>query len=109
LLVLSNPKLARALLIELGRVLIFVLVCSGSIQMVVYRIFDATKVESAIKDRPAVFFISLAKARVLMELSQYFVQCWYWMVALQILELLLNGFTCQLIILCLLEEVAVMT
>ena len=57
----------------------------SSIYMIVNRILNSTKTEPSVKNSSAVFFVSLTKARVLMELRQYLVESWYWMMGWQIL------------------------
>ena len=111
---------------ELTSIRLYLAVCSigwlsrryrpSSINMIINRILDASEIEAAIQDGPAVFLVTLTEARVLMKLSEDFIQGWNWVVALlhvchnlisqtlpdlialKVLQLFLNRFRCQLII-----------
>lgn len=76
--------------------------------MVINWIFDSTKTKSTVEDSPTIFFITLTEAWVLVQLRQDFIQRRDWVVALQVLQLLLYGPAGQLVVLALLEEVAVL-
>ena len=54
----------------------------SSINMIINRILDASKVEAAIQDGPTVFFVTLTETRVLVQLSEDLIQGWDWVVAL---------------------------
>jgi hypothetical protein len=77
--------------------------------MIVYRIFDSSKTKAAIQNSSTVLLVALAEARILMELRQDLIQRWYRMIALQVLQFLLDRATSQLIILALLQKVPVVT
>ena len=77
-----HGKLTTILLIKLISELTFGFVCGRSINMIIYWVFDSTKAEATIKDCPAVLFVSLAEARVLVELRENLVQRRYRMIAL---------------------------
>ena len=49
--------------------------CDTRINVIVDRILDAAKAETAVKYGAAVFFVALAEARVLVQLREYLVQC----------------------------------
>lgn len=59
--------------------------------MIINWILDSSETEPSIQNCSAIFFIALAEARILMQLSQYLVKSWDRMVALKVLEFLLDG------------------
>ena len=75
--------------------------------MVIDWILYSPEAKSAVKHSPAIFLVALTEAGVLMQLRENLVQRGNWVVALQMLEFLLNRFASQLIVLALLQEMAV--
>ena len=77
---------------ELASIWLYLAVCSSawlgrrywpsSINMIINRILDASKVEAAIQDGPTVFFVTLTETRILVQLSEDLIQGWDWVVAL---------------------------
>lgn len=82
----DDGKLPSILLISEWRL---VFVC-GAVDVVVDWILDPTETEPAVEHCSAVLFVALAEARILVELREDLVQGRYRMVALQMLQLLLN-------------------
>ena len=80
--------------------------CTTSVNMIINGILNSTEAKAAVKDCPAILFVSLTETGVLMELREDFVQSWNRMIALQILQLLLDGPACQLIVLAFLKKMA---
>ena len=101
----NNGKITSILLIPK---LWFVFVLS-TVDVIVDWILDSAKTKPAIQDSSAVLFVTLAEARILMQLCQDLIQRRYWMIALQMLELLLDGPAGQLIIFALLQKVPMLT
>jgi hypothetical protein len=46
-------------------------------QMIVDWILYSAKAKPSVEDCPAIFLVSLSETRVLMKLSQYFIECWH--------------------------------
>ena len=70
-----------------------------SVNMVVDGVLNATKAKAPVEDGAAVLLVALAEAWVLVELSQDLVERWDGMVGWEVLELLLDGLACQLLVL----------
>ena len=79
-----------------------------SVDMVVYRILNSTETEAAVQNRSAVLLVTLAEARVLVQLSQYLIESWHRMVSREVLQLLLYRLTRQLLTLLELVHQAVL-
>ena len=72
---------------------------TASIYVIVYRVLDASEAKATIEDGPAIFLVSLPESWILMELSQDLIEGRHRMVRWKVLQLILYGFTCELLVL----------